>query len=196
MKARYVVKRSGGEVEVEAESLGGGRYRVKIGEREHLVERRGGAHAPLLVAGPLPSGGTPAAGGWTGVATRVHRVELDGRLPQLSATLGDWSFPIELVDARRRLLRGGGSGSGAAEGPFEVRAPMAGRVVKLLVERGQPVQAGQGLIIIEAMKMENELKSPQAGVVQRLDVAEGSAVEPGATLLVVEPATKTATPAN
>ena len=63
---------------------------------------------------------------------------------------------------------------------------MPGKVVKVLVAAGDTVQQGQGLIVVEAMKMENELKSPKDGVVSELAVTEGQAVESGAKLLVVE----------
>ena len=68
---------------------------------------------------------------------------------------------------------------------MRVTAPMPGRVVRVLSAPGADVAAGQGLVVIEAMKMENELRAPRAGRVQELPVREGQAVEAGALLAVV-----------
>jgi biotin carboxyl carrier protein len=95
-----------------------------------------------------------------------------------------------IVDGRRvefavsdpRSLRA----SRGADGPRAVKAPMPGRVVRVLVAVGDEVAAQQGLVVIEAMKMQNELKSPKAGRVARLGAAEGETVQPGEVLVVVE----------
>jgi biotin carboxyl carrier protein len=79
---------------------------------------------------------------------------------------------------RRRAASGGGAA--------RVIAPMPGRIVKLLVRAGQAVDDRQPLVVVEAMKMENELRSPRAGVVTTIAVTEGMAVESGAVLIVVE----------
>lgn len=69
----------------------------------------------------------------------------------------------------------------------DVRAPMPGLVVAVEVTEGQPVEAGQGLVVIEAMKMENELRAPAAATVRAVHVAAGSAVEKGAVLVDFDP---------
>jgi biotin carboxyl carrier protein len=71
-------------------------------------------------------------------------------------------------------------------GPFRLTAPMPGRVVKVLVEAGDTVAEGQGLVVMEAMKMENELRAPRAGRVKELPARERQAVEMGALLVVLE----------
>jgi len=86
-------------------------------------------------------------------------------------------------EQRRAMLRAGGKGS---EGRAMITSPMPGKIVKLLVEVGQEVEAGHGLIVVEAMKMENEIKSVGAGKVSELFVKEGDVVESGAKLLLVE----------
>jgi biotin carboxyl carrier protein len=63
---------------------------------------------------------------------------------------------------------------------------MPGKVIKLLAEKGAAVQAGQGLIVVEAMKMQNEMRSPRDGVVAKINVAEGATVVAGQALIVVE----------
>jgi len=73
-----------------------------------------------------------------------------------------------------------------AGGPARITAPMPGKLVRVLVEPGQDVAAGEGLVVVEAMKMENELRAPKAGRVKDVPVKEGQAVEAGALLVVVE----------
>ena len=68
-------------------------------------------------------------------------------------------------------------------GPTRLTAPMPGRVVRVLAEKGQEVKPGDGLVVIEAMKMENELKAETGGIVSRIHVAPGQAVEKGALLV-------------
>jgi biotin carboxyl carrier protein len=84
---------------------------------------------------------------------------------------------------KRKAARGGGQGKG---GPQTIVAPMPGKVVKLLVSSGEEVTAGQGVIVIEAMKMENELKAAGAGVVKEIKVREGAGVGGGEVLVVIE----------
>ena len=85
---------------------------------------------------------------------------------------------VEVRD-RRTGMRAAGPPAG---GPHEVAAPMPGRIVKLLVKEGQAVEKGAGLVVIEAMKMQNELRAPRPGVVERIYVREGDGVEGGAKL--------------
>jgi biotin carboxyl carrier protein len=73
----------------------------------------------------------------------------------------------------------------AADGPVRLTAPMPGRVVRVLATKEQDVDAGEGLVVIEAMKMENELKAPRKGRVSEVAVQEGQAVDAGALLVVV-----------
>ncbi|GLH69245.1 hypothetical protein GETHPA_07780 [Geothrix rubra] len=86
----------------------------------------------------------------------------------------DGVYEFALADPRRALLAGGGAGSGAGG---TLASPMPGKVVKVLVAAGEAVQEGQTLLILEAMKMQNEYKSPSAGTVAKLYVQEGSTVE-------------------
>jgi biotin carboxyl carrier protein len=86
-----------------------------------------------------------------------------------------------VVDPKRKALRLEG---GRAEGMLSTSMP--GRIVRLLVDVGQVVEAGQPVMIVEAMKMENEMKAPVAGRIDELMVAEGDAVEAGATLARIE----------
>jgi acetyl/propionyl-CoA carboxylase alpha subunit len=99
--------------------------------------------------------------------------------------VGGRIFHLEVIDERSKLLAG--SAAAVASGPQTVKAEMPGKVVKLNVAVGAEVRERQGIVIVEAMKMENEIPSPIAGVVKEIAVAEGQTVEAGATLFVVEP---------
>ena len=93
-------------------------------------------------------------------------------------------FPYHLEDPRSlkaRRAHGGGS-----DGPRTIKASMPGRVVRVLAARGEEVEAHQGVVVIEAMKMQNELKSPKAGRVAEIRVAAGDTVSAGDVLAVIE----------
>jgi biotin carboxyl carrier protein len=91
---------------------------------------------------------------------------------------------VRLIDP----LRSGGRGEDAGHdgGPTEVRAVMPGKIVALLAAEGDPVEAGQGLLVVEAMKMENEITAPRAGRMSSIKVKQGEAVDSGALLLILE----------
>jgi biotin carboxyl carrier protein len=99
------------------------------------------------------------------------------------AWIGGKQLPVGLGDLRDRAPRSREAGS---MGPQEVRTLMPGKVVRVLVAHGDEVTAGQGVMIVEAMKMQNELKAPKGGRVTRVCAEEGSTVMAGATLLVIE----------
>ncbi len=90
--------------------------------------------------------------------------------------LGGREFHLEVEDERARAIRELTGGAGARASSPELRAPMPGLVVKVLVEPGQRVEPGTGLVVVEAMKMENELRSEGAGVVAVIEVGPGETV--------------------
>ena len=117
--------------------------------------------------------------------TRSARCDIEpGKEGKLSVLVGETVYPLEILDERRLRLRKA-TGKFSLEGPQRVDAPMPGKVVRVLVKVGDEVEEGQGLVVVEAMKMENELKSPKAGKVTELHAQEGAAVESGARLVVV-----------
>src|SRR5207253_1235014 len=77
-------------------------------------------------------------------------------------------------------------GAGRQQGSSRLTAPMPGKVVRLLVNEKDQVEAGQGVVVVEAMKMQNEIKSPKKGIVQKLTAAEGTSVNAGDVLAIVE----------
>ncbi len=106
---------------------------------------------------------------------------------RLTVHVDGHAVPVGMIDsraARSRLARR--AGAARADGPIPVAAPMPGRVVKVLVEPGDAVIERQGLVVVEAMKMENELRAPRAGTVRAVHAAEGQSIEANTVLVVVE----------
>jgi biotin carboxyl carrier protein len=93
-------------------------------------------------------------------------------------------FVAEVVDPR--AWRGRRHGAVEVEGRQQIVAPMPGKVVRLLVKAGDKVEAGQGLLVVEAMKMQNEVRSPKTGTVERLLAKEGQAVNAGEVLAWID----------
>lgn len=94
------------------------------------------------------------------------------------------SFEIKLIDPKR--LRGSVGESEHGDGVAEIRTAMPGKVVRLLVEVGSAVEKGDGVLVVEAMKMQNELKAPKAGVVKEFKITEGQTVAAGDVLAAIE----------
>ncbi|MGC9949626.1 MAG: biotin/lipoyl-containing protein [Bryobacteraceae bacterium] len=92
-------------------------------------------------------------------------------------------FEVEIRDPRRWSRQSGRPG---AEGRLNIAAPMPGKIVRLLVAEGDTVAAGQGLLVMEAMKMQNEMKAPKAGKVVSLTAREGATVAAGDVLAAIE----------
>lgn len=153
----------------------GTRFTVTVNGVAHVVDaRRVDADTLLLMLTP-EGGGEPVR--------RVEAAFATGREPgAFTVSVNGQDVPVQLraggVNRRRDV--GGGSG------PQRVIAPMPGKVVRVLVKPGDEVKPKQGLVVIEAMKMENELKAARAGTVREVYVAEGQSVDAGAALVIVE----------
>jgi len=125
------------------------------------------------------------------ISPGVYSILLGGRsfearvAPQgkaLTIEVGSRRMNAEVIDPRRwRRERG----EMALEGKQRITAPMPGKVVRVLAEQGKPIEAGQGILVLEAMKMQNEVRSPKSGTVERLLVKEGQAVNVGDALAVI-----------
>lgn len=167
------------------------KYFVRVGARELMVDVDGDrvtVDGNAVVAELLSTVGSP-----------VVRLRLDGRTFELAVAgrgpngwhviEGGTVHEIEAIDERTRHIRSLGGARNAGMTGGVVKAPMPGKVVRLLVALGDPVVAGQGLVVLEAMKMENELKAPGAGVVQSIGAIPGAVVEKGSVLVELAPAT-------
>jgi biotin carboxyl carrier protein len=164
------------------------RYFVTIGDRELEVDLTG--------ALPVVDGREVEAHLTTLPGTPTRHLLVDGRSYALAArqgarkgtwelALGAGRYAAEAVDERTRAIREltGGDAVSAAK---VIVAPMPGLVLRVEVEVGQAVKAGQGVVVVEAMKMENELKAPADGVVVSIEVEPGRTVDKGTTLIVLE----------
>ncbi len=122
------------------------------------------------------------------VGDTVHRVvaRRDGARGRYALDVDGWQFAAEALDERTRAIRDLAAQSATASGPAPLVAPMPGLVVRVLVEPGAEVAAGQGLVVIEAMKMENELRAASAGRVTAVRAEAGTAVNKGAVLVELE----------
>lgn len=158
------------QVEVAVEAIEGDRYRVTIDGRAREIEAR---RVEGAVWSLVPPGGGAA-----------RLVDVDGRSPDLTVTADGQTLAMKVVEGRRAVATSVAARAVAA-GPQPVRAPMPGKVVKVLVKPGEAVKAQQGVVIIEAMKMENELKVARDGTVAEVSVKEGQAVEAGQTLVTI-----------
>lgn len=103
---------------------------------------------------------------------------------EVHIVLGSARYSVEVRDPRS--LRTRRASGGAEAGPQRLTAPMPGKIVRVAVQAGEEVKAGQPVIVMEAMKMQNEMKSPKDGKVQKVLTAEGAAVNAGDTLAIIE----------
>jgi pyruvate carboxylase subunit B len=164
---KYIVAVHGRELEIEVDG-----ERVTVGGRTYTASLGVVAGTPVR---QLLLDGQPAAlaieslgGGRWAVTRRGERAEL------------------EVLDERTRHIRSLTGGNDKARGPAVLRAPMPGLVVRIQVEAGQSVTAGAGVVVLEAMKMENELRAPSAVVIKSVRARPGEAVEKGQVLVEFE----------
>jgi pyruvate carboxylase subunit B len=165
------------------------KYFVKLGEQEVEV---------------IVDGDTVTANGQTHQAslssvagTPVSLLRLGDDVKRVVARRGDsrgryslwldgFRFEAEALDERARTIRELTGAAAAATGPAPIVAPMPGMIVRVAAQVGDQVQPGQGIVVMEAMKMENELRATSAGTVRAVLVTAGTAVEKGAVLLELE----------
>jgi len=114
----------------------------------------------------------------------AYEIKRERTAIDLHMWVGSSCFAVELRDPRS--LRSRQKTVGDEKGPRKIVAPMPGRIVRVLVLENSHVDAGQGIVVVEAMKMQNEIKSPKKGVVKRLSATPGAAVNPGDVLAIVE----------
>ncbi len=156
-------------VVVDVQDLGDGRLVLTVDGQPHAVDARALDHGAvsLLLDG------------------QVYDVEFDDVGEEVEVQVRGDTFRVDVADERALRLRAGAA-TFQVEGKVTLTAPMPGKVVRLLVQQGAVVEEGQGLLVVEAMKMENELKSPKAGTVTEVWAREGATVEANAKLLTVE----------
>ncbi|HUN56907.1 MAG TPA: biotin/lipoyl-containing protein [Candidatus Binataceae bacterium] len=170
MATRYLATLGGVDQELEVEETSAHGLRLKIGSREFEADvRKVGASSFSVLIG-----------------NRSFDLEVVPEGDELIVASRSASTRVTLVDTARRSRKAGVGGRPAVAGKAQLKAMMPGRVVNILVSVGDEVGLQQGLVVIEAMKMENELKSPKAGKVTEIKVTPGQTVEKGDLLIVVE----------
>lgn len=122
------------------------------------------------------------------IGTAVHRViaRRDGARGRYVLNHDGHRYEVDALDERTRAIRDLSAAAGGATGPQPLKAPMPGLIVRVTVAVGDAVTAGQGVVAMEAMKMENELRAPAAGIVKAVHAKPGTAVEKGALLIEFE----------
>ena len=122
------------------------------------------------------------------IGSEVHRLlaRRGEQKGQYQLSLAGYRFDVEAIDERTRAVRALSGASAKPAGPAHLSAPMPGLIVRVSVAAGDHVRAGQGLVVMEALKMENELRAASAGVIRKVLVTPGSAVEKGTLLLEME----------
>ena len=114
---------------------------------------------------------------------KAYEIKREHTATDLHLWVGPRRYGVDLRDPRSLRSR---STADDGKGPRKLLAPMPGKVIRLLVPEGAEVQAGQGVLVVEAMKMQNEIKSPKKGVVRKIVVTPGANVNAGDVLAVVE----------
>ncbi|MFL6215764.1 MAG: acetyl-CoA carboxylase biotin carboxyl carrier protein subunit [Blastocatellia bacterium] len=164
-------------MKVEAE-INGRQVTVELDERDGQVTARVGDRAYELAVVRPEDGAYLLFVGDEVYESRIWAEETGG----LRVKLRDRIYSAKIIDRKQRR----GAADQGPEGQQQLIAPMPGKVVRVLCDVGDEVAAGQGVVVVEAMKMQNEIKSPKAGRVSEIRVSEGATVTANQVLVVVE----------
>ena len=164
---KYTAIIAGEHLEIELSGLGSARIEAAVGGRKYVLAAK--AIAPGVY--------------WFNWNGRSLEISVNPNGDAHVVSLPGQRVAVEMLDARTALREAAQQGHA---GTVQVRAPMPGKVVKVLVAEGAEVQSNQGLLVMEAMKMQNEIKSPKKGIVRKLGVTEGAAANAGDLLAIVE----------
>lgn len=116
---------------------------------------------------------------------RSHEVVIEERDEDYEVLMEGRLFTVNVMDERAQLLASRRSGVTVDSGEISIKCPMPGMIVAIMVTEGQEVKAAQTLVILESMKMQNELKAPRDGVIQRIHIEAGNSVEQGKVLVTI-----------
>lgn len=167
--ARSLARPDAEATPIEVEALGGGRYAVTLDGRRLEVDSLVLPHKAVSLL----------------IDDDSYNIDFEERGDEVRVLVRGETFRFDVADERTLRLRAIGGGF-EAQGTQVVTAPMPGKVVSVSVAVGDEVQEGQGLVVVEAMKMENELRAPRAGKVTEVHVKAGATVDNGAKLVVIE----------
>jgi biotin carboxyl carrier protein len=162
------------------------KYYAQIGELEYVVEIEDGE---IFVDGELVDvdlsrSGVPELYSML-INGRSFEVLIEEQRQVYDVTLRGEQYHVRVEDERTRRLNEGRRGPEVPKGELVVKAPIPGLVVKVLVREGEEIAEDQALVILEAMKMENEIRALRAGIVRKVEVSAGQRVEQNAPLLIL-----------
>ena len=165
------------------------KYVVKVGDVDVDVDLEGDVvtvDGVASVARVSDVEGTPVR--MVTIGDEVHRVvaRTGSTRGRFTLWLDGFRYEVEALDERTRAIRELSGAGKEASGPAPLLAPMPGMIVRVAVQVGDTVEPGQSLVVMEAMKMENELRATSAGTVKAVLAQPGTAVEKGAVLLELE----------
>jgi len=161
------------------------KIQLGAGMRDVQITREGRRLSGTLAGRPVEADAVEVSPGIYSILRdgAAFEVRVERAAAGLTVVVGGRRLEARVADLRQWQGRRGGSVE--AEGRQQIVAPMPGKVVRVLVQQGEKVDAGRGLLVVEAMKMQNEIRSPKTGTVERLLVTEGQAVNAGEVLAVV-----------
>lgn len=172
MPKKYIATYEDKEIPIEIESLEGDQLKIVSGDKEWVVDvhRAGPEHYSLIQDG------------------KSYDLRFFCREDEIQAFLQGEHVYFQLDDAKAHVRKGRKDVGGKAgiEGKAEIKAQMPGKVVALKVKKGDKVENGQGVVVVEAMKMENEIAAPKTGTVTDVKVDEGDSVDTGTLMIVIE----------
>jgi biotin carboxyl carrier protein len=166
----------------------GGLLHVDVDGRRHIVDARRVSDSVVSMLVQLDGANTPSRSVDAAFAQQpAHRSPGGGGAAgDFDVHLDGLTIPVQIRPAGSFGRQKKEGSAASATGPQRITAPMPGKVVRVLVKPGDDVKARQGLVVVEAMKMENELRAARDGRVRDVAVAEGQSVDAGAVLLVVD----------
>jgi len=164
---------------------------IELGGKQHIVElvRAGERLRCNLDGKPLEADAVELARGVYSILMGGESLEVrveprsKAGVSGLRVVVGSREFSADVRDARQWRRRRGAAAE--AEGRQQVLAPMPGKIIRVLVKAGDSVEMKQGLAVVEAMKMQNEIRSPKSGVIERIMVTEGQTVNTGEVLAII-----------
>jgi len=165
----YIAEIDGKEHRIEIEKNENNFYSIIIGDKKYKFDAVHSEHSlySLILNG------------------KSYEIDLDGKDGVCSILIKGEHYVVNVINEKKKGLRTK-SREHTIEGKQFIITEMPGKVVKILVQKGNEVKLNQGLVVIEAMKMENELKSPKNGKVIEINIKEGETVEGGTALMLIE----------
>lgn len=163
------------------------KYYSQINGNEYEIEIEAGSVSinGEAISADLTESGVPGLYSFL-IDGESHETLIESDRANYVVTLRGEQFQVHVEDERTRKFNAGRSAPATADGGQSITAPIPGLIVKVQVEEGEQVEVGQPVVLLEAMKMENEIRTGRAGIITKVAVSEGERVEQNATLILIE----------